>query len=71
MADPASAEDIDSLFLPRHRGKAEGEKGSAGLGLAICKGIADAHGGKIYVDICGSDICFTVELPNTKEGTEQ
>lgn len=71
VADPALAEDIDSLFLPRHRGKTEGEQGSAGLGLAICKGIADAHGGKIEVDINGDEICFTVELPNTREVTEQ
>jgi len=65
MADPT--DDIDGLFLPRHRGNAKDEHGSVGLGLAICKGIADAHGGKIYADRQGDDICFTVELPNTQE----
>ncbi len=40
------------------------EQGGAGLGLAICKAIVDAHGGTIAVtSAIGEGTTFTVELP--------
>jgi two-component system sensor histidine kinase KdpD len=39
--------DVDRLFAKFQRGKAESDATGAGLGLAICRAIAEAHGGTI------------------------
>lgn len=42
----------------------ERPSGGTGLGLAICKGIVDAHRGRIRVESCeGSGSVFTVSIP--------
>ena len=41
----------------------------AGLGLAICKGLVEAHGGRIWIKkktVVGASISFTVPLVSTK-----
>ena len=50
-----------SLFLPGVRGHADRQ--GAGLGLAIVRGITEAHGGRITVDTSTSGSTFTVRLP--------
>jgi PAS domain S-box-containing protein len=52
--------DLDRVFEPFHTTKARG----GGLGLTVCKRIADAHGGRIDVaSSAGSGARFSVYLP--------
>ena len=55
------------IFEPYFTTKAgpdESGKGGTGLGLATCKNIIEAHGGKIRVESSiGKGTCFTLKLP--------
>lgn len=60
-------EDRDRVFDMFHRVRAaDGEKAGTGLGLAICRGIVEAHGGRIRADAAlpdGSGTRIEIELP--------
>lgn len=66
------ASDLPRLFDRFYRGRNQATEG-VGLGLAICKGIVDAHGGRIWVNSCkgeGASFRFTVPLAAAMQCTD-
>jgi PAS domain S-box-containing protein len=57
------------LFRPFEQGDLENRRGGLGLGLTICKGIMDAHGGSIRATSAGSGrgSVLEIELPAVAE----
>lgn len=63
-----STEEKPFLFKPFYHGKEKG--GHVGLGLAIAKGILDAHGGNLWVsDTEGGGATFSLSLPRMERET--
>ena len=63
-----TAEDLPHIFDQFFRGEKSRsrETGGAGLGLAIAKGIVEAHNGEILVNSqVGHGTCFSIVLPST------
>lgn len=62
-------DDLSRVFEPGWRGDGVGQArtprpdGGAGLGLAIARGIVEAHQGRISVRNTGAGCCFDVRLP--------
>jgi len=58
-------EDIPKLFKPFPGIRVRGVKDSTGLGLSICKGLVELHGGKIWAesDGPGKGSRFTFSCP--------
>ena len=63
------AERLPHLFRKFSGTPSEEPEGDAGLGLAICKGIVEAHGGRIWAesDGPGQGARFTFTLPSVEE----
>ncbi|HIQ12684.1 MAG TPA: GAF domain-containing protein [Caldilineales bacterium] len=61
------------IFLRFYRGQVErGQRiGGAGLGLAICKGFVEAHGGRIWVEDAHPGARFCFRLPLSPTHTEE
>ena len=59
------AESLSNLFRKFSRVQSEEQGGDTGLGLAICKGIVEAHGGRIWAESAGPGFGtrFTFTLP--------
>ena len=64
------AENMSHLFRKFSRIRSEDQGGDTGLGLAVCKGIVEAHGGRIWAESDGPGLGtrFTFTLP-TVDGT--
>ena len=63
------AESLPHLFRKFATVQSEEQGGDTGLGLAICKGIVEAHGGRIWAESDGPGLGarFTFTLPTVEE----
>ena len=62
-------ERLPDLFRKFSRAQSDEQGGDTGLGLSICKGIVEAHGGRIWAesDGPGTGARFTFTLPSVEE----
>ena len=67
------AESLPLLFGKFSRTQTEEQGGDTGLGLAICKGIVEAHGGRIWAESDGPGLGarFTFTLPTVGEADSE
>ncbi len=65
---PVPEGDIERIFEKFHRVTAADRVTGAGLGLSICKGIIEAHGGRIWAENLDKGLAFNFTLPLTWEG---
>jgi two-component system sensor histidine kinase KdpD len=75
QGDGITARDIGRVFEPFYRGRqaADRSPGGTGLGLTICRGIVEAHGGRIWVESRrgrGSTFHFALPLVGSDMGPE-
>ncbi len=66
-----ASEDLDRLFDKFYRGSLHGSSGGAGLGLAICKAVVEAHGGAIWAsNRPGGGAVFQFTIPAAESATK-
>jgi two-component system sensor histidine kinase KdpD len=61
-------EDLERIFDKFYRITAADRVTGTGLGLSICKGIIEAHGGRIWAENVSDGLAFKFTLPLTWEG---
>ena len=68
--DYDTPEKIETLFDKFTRGERESSRSGVGLGLAICRAIVDAHGGRIRIERpAAGGVRFVVVLPRSDAPT--
>jgi two-component system sensor histidine kinase KdpD len=65
---PLAQEDLLQVFEPFHRVTAAERVTGTGLGLSICKGLVEAHGGRIWAENVPGGLAFKFTLPLTWGG---
>lgn len=60
---PIPEEHLDRIFDKFHRIAAADRVTGTGLGLSICKGIVEAHGGRIWAENLADGLAFNFTLP--------
>lgn len=65
---PVPAEHLERIFDKFYRVTASDRVTGTGLGLSICKGIIQAHGGRIWAENLPSGFAFNFTLPLIWEG---
>jgi two-component system, OmpR family, sensor histidine kinase KdpD len=63
-------EHLDRIFDKFYRITAADRVTGTGLGLSICKGIIEAHGGKIWAENLPNGLAFNFTLPLTWQGEQ-
>ncbi len=63
-----SPENLERIFDKFHRVTAADRITGSGLGLSICKGIVEAHGGHIWAENLADGFAFNFRLPLSVEG---
>ena len=67
---PAIPEDqLEHIFEKFASLPGKNQAGSTGLGLSICKGIVEAHGGRIWAANTSEGLEFSFTLPLSREGS--
>lgn len=69
QSPPVPEEHLQRIFEKFHRITEADRVTGTGLGLSICKGIVEAHGGKIWAENLPSCFVFHFKLPLTVDGT--
>lgn len=64
---PAPPEQFSRIFDKFYRGAASDRVTGSGLGLSICKGIVEAHGGQIWAENLPDGFIFKFTLPLPRE----
>ncbi len=67
---PVPTEHLARIFDKFYRITAADRVTGTGLGLSICKGIIEAHGGKIWAENTSDGLTFNFTLPFTWDGAK-
>ena len=65
QSPPVPEEHLEHIFDKFFRITKSDKVTGTGLGLSICKGIVEAHGGKIWAENIPTRFCFNISLPLT------
>jgi len=69
QSSPVPEEHLEHIFDKFHRVTEADKVTGTGLGLSICKGIIEAHGGKIWAENQKEGFAFVIRLPITLDGS--